>query len=212
MATTELTLGDRMAAAIDRQLASCEAFEWGDDLSDDAFRQAYEELSRRGIDPGDIERALERAREIRNAHFGSSALFGPPPPDHQDRREWDEYWRGRLVGYFAMHHRLAESGADGEHSGPGQRVRFDDGTWTITVDSQNFPVDDVLMYRVWKVVYEAGLAYVKETEVMAKMGRNVPLTIHKKRSKLPKPLREMLVGEPGQGYSIRLGPAPDGVQ
>jgi hypothetical protein len=206
MATTELTLGDRMAAAIDHQLASGKALEWDDDLSDNAFQQAYEELSRRGIDPANVERVLERTREVRNVYFGISILFGPPDSDHPIRREWNEGLRGRLVGYFAMCQMPAVPGTGVEGGAPG-RVQFVDDTRTITVDGEPHQMPDSLMYRVWKVVYQHCPGTLDEDEIMEALGRSARISISKRREKLPPALEEMLIGIPGGGYEVRL-PAP----
>lgn len=208
MGTAELTLGDRMAAAIDRQLdpGGDREMAWGDDLSDDAFREAYAILSRRDIPFGEIERVLEGTRRVRDEIFDP---FGPPHADHHIRRYWASELKGRLVGCFALCERPGEPNPDGTISGQPDRVHFDNTTWTVTVDGQDYQVGNVVMYHVWKTVFEAGLDYINEREIMARMRRKQPLTIHKKRAKLPEALNEMLEGEPGEGYCIRLPPTPD---
>jgi hypothetical protein len=201
MENTEHTIVHRMAVAIDRHLASGEYKpKWDDDLSDDAFIDAYEELSRRLIPFKEIKRVLERTRWVRDECFHPFVFQVPD----EVRRVWTEEVRWRLLGYFAMCRIQGASPPNRRDAASQARVRFDDSTWRIFVDDRPYFVDDVQMYQMWKIVFEAGLNYVSEKEIMKKMDRKVPLTIHKRRSKLPPDLNEMLAADPELGYSIRL--------
>jgi hypothetical protein len=209
MATTSPTLGEQMAAAIDRQLTRAHWKEgWGDELSDGVFDQAYAELSERGIPVDNIELVLERTRQLRDAWFGPG---GPLDDGDMFVDDWKKNLRPRLLGYFAMC-KVASSGGTTGRIDKETRVQFDDETRTITVDRASYEVVESIMYRVWKVVYEHIPGKISEAEIMKKLNRTRVISISQRRSKIPEELNEMLIGTRSAGYEIRLPPISKAAQ
>jgi hypothetical protein len=191
-----------MAAAIDRQFAeeACWAV-CGDDLTDEAFRQAYAELSRRDIPFGEIEAVVEGTRQVRIKCFD---LFGPPN-DPYLRRHWEENLRGRLVGCFAIRPAVGDNDpSDGEPGLP-DRVQFEDETRTIVVDSVRHPVEDTEAYYAWKFVYQRK-TWVTNKEIAGALGKgNEGARMDRLKKRMPLKLRSMVgKGKRGKGNQIVL--------
>jgi hypothetical protein len=201
MEITKTTLGDRMAAAIDRRITG-EGWdeEWGNDLSDSAFRQAYEELGQLGVSARDVARVLEGVRQVRN---DCTDIHGPPR-DPAYERTWKEKWRGLLVGYFAMPPMVRVSPASGERK-PAERVQFEDDTRTVVMDGDRHAFEDTDAYKAWKFVFKSK-GWVTNRQIAEALGRgNEGARMDRLKKRMPKKLARMVgPGKKGRGHQIVL--------
>jgi hypothetical protein len=130
----------------------------------------------------------------------SLMVRGPLPTFAEARRQLDKA-RNWLITVQLITHTAAEA--------PPERLRFDPDTYGISLDDQAFPGVDPTAFRLLRALYNGrhnGPLSGRELQRAAGMtGKN----LNREWDKLPGPLRDLVLGAGGKGYSLRL-PARDG--